>query len=91
MELNLGQVFDTIFSQGFQWENNIDYVLKLVFSYNSTNIWTATPSACYISGGFLNYKGDRPTCTVHSTTTFSIRYFQEIVEHSLLGDEIIKL
>ena len=84
IELNLNTVMNTIMSDGFSWENDIEYALRLYLTFYSYTGWSSA-SACYVTGGFLNTKGNMPTCSIINYRSVLIRNFQQIVENSRFG------
>lgn len=61
----------SLISYGFVWDNQQSYVLVVSLS----NTFSGSLSQCFVSGGFVNRKGQSISCSP-STYSMIIRNFQ---------------
>lgn len=80
-----------IVSNGFNWENNINYNLNIQIQFYSYITWGSTPVQCFATGGFLNTMGAIPSCIPHDYRSFSIKNFQQIIKRNTDNKYIIKI
>lgn len=77
LEINMNSMMISLISNGFVWDNQQSYVLVVALS----NSFSGALSQCFVTGGFINRKGQSVSCT-SSTYSMIIRNFQEILKNS---------
>jgi hypothetical protein len=85
----MSTVINQVVGQGFSWEDDINYYMRLYLSFGSYTSWSSI-SSCYVTGGFINTQGNMPTCTDSGSTNLYISNFQSIKQHSRFGSYIVK-
>ena len=82
LEVDYTTTITTIIGEGFVWEDQVDYTLEVTIV--TPTEWTAVPSKCFVTGGFLNTKGGMVTCRMISYNVILVENFQKMV-NSLFG------